>query len=99
MKYTRRAFNTGLSLAAVPIPQTAQTRLPAWAVTDLGGFLGRRLRLSAEHYLKPFQVSHWTEMVESRTYKDWWWTGEQPGKWLHSAIAASETLQDKALRV
>jgi DUF1680 family protein len=77
----------------------AQTRLPAGAVTDLGGFLGRRLRLSAENYLKPFQVSHWTEMVESRTYKDWWWTGEQPGKWLHSAIAASETFQDKALRV
>ena len=33
-------------------------------------------------------------MVEEKNQRDWWWIGEQPGKWLESAVLASRQADD-----
>lgn len=67
------------------------------AVRDLGGYVGQRIRANTEGYLKPFDIEHYTKMVEGKKQRDWWWIGEQPGKWLESAVLASRQAGDKAL--
>ena len=37
-------------------------------------------------------------MVTDRTHEDWWWIGEQDGKWIESAVLTSELTGDRALR-
>ena len=59
--------------------------------------MGRRLRDNRDGYLKAFDIDRYTRMVEARTYRDWWFIGEQPGKWLESAALTSRVSGDKAL--
>lgn len=86
-----------LSLGATPAPPVQPPVSPG-AVTAPGGFVGRRLRLSAENYLRPFSVDTFVAMLERPEWRDWWWIGEQPGKWLHSSILASATFEDPVLQ-
>lgn len=58
--------------------------------------MGRRLRLNVENRLKSFEIDRYLRMVEEKKHRDWWWIGEQPGKWLEAAIWASA--QDDGLR-
>ena len=74
-----------------------QTPPSVSAVRDLGGYVGQRIRANTEGYLKPFDVERYTKMVEEKKQRDWWWIGEQPGKWLESAVLASRQAGDKAL--
>jgi DUF1680 family protein len=57
-------------------------------LSAVGGFIGNRLRLNAAN-LERFDVSQYVDMLQSRNYTDWFWIGEQPGKWLEAAIYAS----------
>lgn len=66
-------------------------------VKDLGGFVGHRIRASREGYLKPFDIDQYVQMVEDRRYRAWNWIGEQPGKWLESAVWASREAGDRDL--
>jgi hypothetical protein len=80
-----------------------QRRARATEVSDIGGFLGRRLNANAA-YLEKFDVGQFVEMLERKNYRDWFWLGEQPGKWLEAAVHASAScgnaaLADKARRV
>lgn len=75
----------------------AQTPLPPGAVSDISGFLGERLKGNADHLLK-FDVGRFVKMAEERTYRDWFWIGEQPGKWLEAAILAAEQQGNAELR-
>jgi uncharacterized protein len=74
-----------------------QTPLSVSAVRDLGGYIGQRIRANTEGYLKPFDIERYTKMVEEKKQRDWWWIGEQPGKWLESAVLASRQAEDKTL--
>jgi DUF1680 family protein len=66
-------------------------------VTDLGGFVGRRVRANREGYLRPFDIDGYVRLVEQRTWRDWKWFGEQPGKWLESAAWSSRQAADRDL--
>ena len=67
------------------------------AVRDLGGFVGQRIRANTVGYLNPFDIERYTKMVEDKKQRDWWWIGEQPGKWLESAVLASCQANDRSL--
>jgi DUF1680 family protein len=74
-----------------------QTPPSVSAVRDLGGYVGQRIRANTEGYLKPFDIERYTKMVEAKKQRNWYWIGEQPGKWLESAVLASRQAGDKAL--
>ena len=65
---------------------------------QIGGFVGRRIQANREHYLKTFDIDRYVEMVRQRNHRDWWWIGEQDGKWLEIAALASGQAGDEALR-
>jgi len=52
---------------------------------EIGGFVGERIEANRNHYLKTFDIDRFVGMVEQKRHRDWWWIGEQPGKWLESA--------------
>ena len=66
-----------------------QISLPVEKV-KIGGFLGERLNKNIENRLLPFETEGFLRMLEARNHRDWFWIGEQPGKWLEAAILASE---------
>src|SRR4051794_19876298 len=74
-----------------------ESPLPAASVREIGGYVGRRHRANRDGYLKVFDIDRYTRMVEAKTYRDWWFIGEQPGKWLESAALTSRVSGDKAL--
>jgi hypothetical protein len=77
------------------MPSRQRRARPA-EVSDVGGFLGRRLSLNAA-YLAKFDVDPFVDMLEHKKYRDWFWIGEQPGKWLEAAVYASASCGDAAL--
>jgi hypothetical protein len=74
-----------------------ESPLPAASVREVGGYVGRRFVANREGYLKVFDIDRYTRMVEAKTYRDWWFIGEQPGKWLESAALTSRVSGDEAL--
>ena len=74
-----------------------QRSVPATEVHDIGGFAGQRMRANKDNYLKTFDIQHWINLLAARSHRDWWWTGEQPGKWLESSILSAASLQDPQL--
>ena len=68
------------------------------AVSRISGFVGTRLRANTDGYLHQFDIDRYVRMVEQKKHRDWWWIGEQPGKWPESAALAAEQSGDDALR-
>ena len=68
------------------------------AISGINGFIGTRLRANVDGYLKVFDIDRYVRMVELKLHRDWWWIGEQPGKWLESAALVAEQTGDEALR-
>jgi DUF1680 family protein len=77
------------------------------ALRAVGGFLGRRFHANREtrlkdqmlaegfirlHERKRTTIFHWT-----KTYDDWFWLGEQIGKWLDASTYAALIAGDQAL--
>jgi len=52
---------------------------------------------NAENYIKTFDIDRYTRMVEEKTHRDWWWVGEQLGKWLESAFLNAVWMRDEDL--
>lgn len=77
------------------IPQK-QTSLRASSTGD--GFVGRRLDANRNGSLKAFDIDRYVKMVEEKKQQDWWWIGEQPGKWLESAVLTWEYSADTDLQ-
>ncbi len=85
--------------AAVRLKVERIERPPApAAISGIGGFVGTRLRANVDGYLKVFDIDRYVRMVEEKKHRDWWWIGEQPGKWLESAALAADQTGDDALR-
>lgn len=78
--------------------------VPVQAVADCGGYVGSRIALSRVGSLRKFDIDSHVRMMEVRKHRDWWWIGEQPGKWLESAVlsagqSADQELESKARAV
>jgi uncharacterized protein len=84
----------GAGTPAVPL---VESPLPAGSVRGIGGYVGQRFRANQDGYLKVFDIDRYTRMIEAKTYRDWWFIGEQPGKWLESAVLTSRATGDRAL--
>jgi hypothetical protein len=52
------------------------------------------MALSRTGSLQKFDIDSHVRMMEERKHRDWWWIGEQPGKWLESAILSSSQSPD-----
>lgn len=108
MRISRRRF--GLSAtAALPLfqatPQAAaSTTLPSAVqravrpadVSEPAGFLGERM-LANSRYLAGFDIASFLAMFERKNYRDWFWIGEQPGKWLEASVYAAATCRHSGL--
>ncbi len=90
--------STGLAWAGEMKATRRQHPLSPNQIKDLGGFAGRRYRANQDGYLKTFDIDLYVKMVTDRTHEDWWWIGEQDGKWIESAVLTSELTGDQALR-
>ncbi|HEY0076692.1 MAG TPA: beta-L-arabinofuranosidase domain-containing protein [Abditibacteriaceae bacterium] len=66
-------------------------------VHHLGGFVGERWQANLDGSLKKFDINRYVRMVEEPRYRDWFWIGEHPGKWLESSIISSTFAKDPAL--
>ena len=74
----------------------AQTPLPAYAIGAPEGFVGVRWQANITGSLKGFDIDRHVRMVEDRKMRDWWWIGEQPGKWLEASVFSSTISGDPA---
>ncbi len=91
-------FFVGSGVAASEGKVTLRQRpLPSGSVANIEGFVGQRIRANADNYLKKFDIDKFVGMMESANHRQWWWIGEQPGKWLESAVLASQALEDERL--
>ena len=86
------------SAAAAERVSPVQQPLPPGAVTEMGGFLGERVRGNVESLLLKFDIDRYVRMVEEPKHRDWWWIGEQPGKWLEAAIDAADQSRNAELK-
>ena len=72
--------------------------IPATDVKDVGGFAGNRIEKNKDHYLKTFPIGQYVGLMEVRNFTGWdWRQGEQPGKWLESAILTATRTRDTML--
>lgn len=100
-------------LACLPLTATAaktdriglvEQPVPVSAVRNIGGFVGERMALNREVYLKQFPIDEYVDFVVNRQHRDWIWTkAEQHGKWIESAYLSAiqsgdEKLLEKAQR-
>ena len=49
-------------------------------IKNIGGFIGDRMRLNRNTYLKHFPIEKYVEFIEARNHKDWDWTRAVPRK-------------------
>ncbi len=75
----------------------AQYPVPISSFRGIGGFVGERIRANRENYVATFDIDHFVGMVEQKKHRDWWWIGEQPGKWLESAALNAAWSGDEEL--
>ena len=86
----------GATTRADDLVARKQTSLRAHSIGD--GFVGRRLDANRNGYLHAFDIDRYVKMVEEKKQRDWWWIGEQPGKWLESAVLTWEYSADADLQ-
>ncbi|GAB4562461.1 MAG: glycoside hydrolase family 127 protein [Anaerolineae bacterium] len=71
------------------------------SIRNVGGFLGQRFHANRIGRLRdPLLVEQFIRLHEEKRYDDWFWMGEQIGKWLDAAaysalIANDDELQSK----
>jgi uncharacterized protein len=74
--------------------------LPVDYVHDVGGYIGDRIAAGREGSLRKFDIDRYARMVEEKNYTNWFWIGEQPGKWLEAtALTPDPALQAKAKEI
>lgn len=84
-------FGVVLSLLSIAhaAPNRSQYPLTVNEVPELRGYLGERWNANRANYLNRFDIDRYVRMVEERKHREWWWIGEQDGKWLESAVLSS----------
>lgn len=67
-------------------------------VSGIDGFIGQRIDLNRNVYLKDFQIDKYVDFVVDRQHTSWDWTrAEQHGKWIESAYLSAIQGKDKQL--
>lgn len=67
-------------------------------IVSVSGFIGDRFAVNHEHRLKNYVLSEqFIQQHELKNYDDWFWAGEQIGKWLDSAAYSGLIAKDQAL--
>ncbi len=92
------ALGPGSAAADTMKVQNSETSLSPTAVSDIGGYIGERMKLTDKNRLSTFDIDDIVKMVETPTYRQWFWIGEQPGKWLEASILTSIATDDPHLR-
>lgn len=68
-------------------------------IRSLGGFLGERFRANITGRIKDIAMTEeFVRRYEHQNWRDWFWVGEQIGKWLDSAAYSSLITGDAGLR-
>ncbi len=75
----------------------AQSPLPVSGLGAPEGFVGTRWQANIKGSLKVFAIDRYVRMLEERKHRDWWWAGEQQGKWLESSVLSSVIAHDAEL--
>lgn len=83
------------SVAKIELKEQA---LRASLVRNVGGFIGSRIEANTNVRLTKFDIDRFVRMLEKKDYRQWFWIGEQPGKWLEAAVLSSEFGNDAQLR-
>lgn len=79
-----------IPLKEIPVPITS--------VKNIGGFVGDRMELNRNVYLKNFPIEKYVGFIEERNHTGWDWTrAEQHGKWLESAYLSAIQSGDNEL--
>ena len=67
-------------------------------ISGIDGFIGDRMKLNRDVYLKNFPIDKYVDFVVNRQHTGWDWTkAEQHGKWIESAYLSAIQGKDKAL--
>ncbi len=83
----------------IHVPAKEESIAPT-AVTNIGGFEGNRIDKNQRNYLHTFPIGRYIDLMETRNFTGWdWRQGEQPGKWLESAIITAARTHDTALEM
>lgn len=68
------------------------------AISGIQGFIGDRMKLNRNTYLKDFPIDQYVDFVVNRKHTAWDWTrAEQHGKWIESAYLSALQSGDKEL--
>jgi len=71
---------------------------PITAISGIDGFVGHRIKMNRENYIKKFPIEDYISFIEERQHTAWDWTrAEQHGKWIESAILSALQSGDKEL--
>ena len=67
-------------------------------ISGIDGFIGDRMKLNRDVYLKNFPIDKYVDFVVKHQHKGWNWTqAEQHGKWIESAYLSAIQSKDKEL--
>ena len=67
-------------------------------ISGIDGFIGDRMKLNRDVYLKNFPIDKYVDFVVNRQHTGWDWTrAEQHGKWIESAYLSAIQGKDKEL--
>lgn len=81
---------TGVTLLESPVKVSE--------ISGFDGFIGQRMKLNRDVYLKNFPIDQYVDFVVNRQHTAWNWTkAEQHGKWIESAYLSAIQSKDKAL--
>lgn len=68
------------------------------SVKDIRGFVGDRMALNRDVYLKNFPIEQYVDFIVDRKHEDWWWgMAEQHGKWVESSLLSALQADDLEL--
>lgn len=104
----RNLKHLALTIALMPMASLAANKtnkiglveqpVPVASVQNIGGFVGQRMRLNRNVYLKQFPIDEYVDFVVNRQHRDWIWTkAEQHGKWIESAYLSAIQSGDQEL--
>ena len=78
--------------------KTVENPVQVASVSQIGGFIGDRIQLNRDGYLKHFPIDEYVDFVVKRQHHDWIWTkAEQHGKWIESTYLTAIQGGDTAL--
>jgi len=80
------------------VPDHRYHSLDPRGAREIGGFLGKRFRANHTARLKdPMLSEQFIRLHEQQNHNDWFWMGEQVGKWLEAATHSALAMGDEAL--